>query len=189
MPFCSARSVNSPGSAGLAPASTRVVTISSITAGDPWHDSSTTSSPVTLLGPGKKRAIPRSTGTPWRSKSWTSTARRGATRVRERGETTRWASSRARGPERRTIASGDLPVPVAGATIVSWLESLVTTLFPAMPHSRSTGSMRAAKRAFSARLDLFAPVVLRGIVKQLFVHVCYILSSFACALWREGVLS
>ena len=115
-PLTTARRLNSPGSAGRAPAATHAANTDAGTTRPPCVHSSSTSSPVYELGAGKNVASASSSCTP-------STGCLSATRVATRGTSSpapsALATARAFAPLTRSRASAPRPSAVATATIVS----------------------------------------------------------------------
>ena len=120
-PLRKALAVNSPGSAGRAPAANTVSKTRRVRRIPPWQAISTVSSPVKDLAPRKTVSTASSTRIPWR---WTS-PRMAIRGVNEEGNRPpadrrhRSATVKASLPERRRTASPPVPGGVATAAMVS----------------------------------------------------------------------
>ena len=114
-----ARLVNSPASAGRAPARTQASTMAAGVSHPPWQLISTTSSPVKLAGASYRITTVRSRIDPSSgSTSSRSTATRAAGRASS-GRESAWRMGAASGPDNRTMATAPTPGGVACATMVS----------------------------------------------------------------------
>src|SRR3990170_2155043 len=117
LPFRKARRENSPGAAGIAPRAHAAAAAHSTSTGFPCRWISATSSPVKLLGAGKKTTRPESISSPLPSRTVHRVSARDGT---WEGFTPvmRQAMGKVSGPERRRMETAPEPAGVAGGTTV-----------------------------------------------------------------------